>query len=63
MPLVNLRSLACYVDQNLKKRFTESFKMSVNHEDLDVDFVLQHFNQRYINEGDEETESYRRRGF
>ena len=37
--------------------------MSVNHEDLDVDFVLQHFNMRYINEGGEETESYRRSGF
>ena len=57
MPLVNLRSLACYVDQN------QSFKMSVHHEDLDVDFVLQHFNLRYIDEGNEETESYRRRGF
>ena len=45
------------------KRFKQSFKMSVNHEDLDVDFVLQHFNLRYINEGDEETESYRKSGF
>ena len=63
-------SVTSYVDQNLKskcpfrssksfylkKRFKESFKMCVNHEDLDVDI-------NFVNEGDEETESYRGRGF
>ena len=39
-----------------KKGFNESFTLSVNHEDLDVDI-------NFVNEGDEETESYRRRGF
>ena len=37
--------------------------MSANHEDLDVDFVPQHFNLRYINKDEEETQSCRRRGF
>ena len=57
--LVNLRSVTCYTDQNFKsecsfrsskylhleKRFKESYKTSISLEDLDVDFVLQHFNQ------------------
>ena len=72
MRLVNLQSVTSYADQNLKanarfpalnldiseKRFKESYKMSVNHEDLDVDFVLQHCNSEiFMTEGDEETES------
>ena len=41
----------------LKKRFEESFKMSVYLEDLDVDFVLQHFILcLFVNEDDDETE-------
>ena len=40
----------------LRKRFQESFKMSVNLEDLDVDFVLQHFILcLFVNEDDDET--------
>ena len=32
--------------------------MSVNHEDLDVDFIRQHCNSEiFVNEGDEERES------
>ena len=50
-----------------KKRFKESYKMSVNHENLGViDFVLQHCNSEiFMSEGNEETESksYRRRRF
>lgn len=48
------------------KRFKEIYKMSINHEDLDVDFILQHCNSEiFMSEGNEETESksYRRRRF
>ena len=55
--LVNLRSVTCYTDQNFKenahfgalnlftsqKRLKLSYKMSINLEDLDFDFVPQHF--------------------
>ena len=42
---------------HLEKRFQESFKMSVNHENLDVDFVLQHFILcLFVKEDDDETE-------
>ena len=35
-----------------------SYKTSVNLEDMDVDFVLQHFKLcLFVNEGDEETNS------
>ena len=58
MRLVNLWSVTCYRDHNFKsncsfqsskylyieKRFKESYKTSVNFEDLNVDYVLQHFN-------------------
>ena len=41
-----------------EKRLKESYKMSVNHEDLDVDFILQHCNSdTFMNKGDEESES------
>ena len=70
--LVNLRSVTCYTDQNFKskcsfrsskylhleKRFKESYRTSISLEDLDVDFVLQHFNQcLFVNEADDQTES------
>lgn len=58
--LVNLWSVTCYTDQNLKskcscisqleislsckkKGFKKRYKTSFNLEDLDADFVLQHF--------------------
>ena len=80
MWLINLRSVTCYTDQNIKskcsfrsskslcleKMFEEGYKISVNVEDLNVDFVLQHSNLcLFVNEADEETESqyYRRREF
>ena len=38
--------------------FKKSYKMPVNHEDLDVDFGLQYFKLcLFVNEGDEETNS------
>lgn len=41
-----------------KKRFKEIYKMSINHKDLDVDFILQHCNSEiFMNEDDEESES------
>ena len=57
MQLVNLRSVTCCTDQNFKenahfgalnlfiseKRLKLSYKTSINHEDLDFDFVPQHF--------------------
>ena len=66
--LVNLRSATCYTDQNFKenahfgktseKRLKLSYKTSINLEDLDFDFVLQHFKLcLFVNEGDEETNS------
>ena len=70
--LVNLRSVTCYTDQNFKenahfgalnlftseKRLKLSYKTSINLEDLDFDFVLQHFTLcLFVNEGDEETNS------
>ena len=69
MRLVNLQSVTCYTGQNFKekaqfralnlftpeKRLKLSFKMSINLEDLDFDFVLQHFKLcLFVNEGDEE---------
>ena len=70
MRLVNLRSVTCYTDQyfkenghfgalNLfiseKKRLKLRKKTSINLEDLDFDFVLQHFRLcLFVNEGDEE---------
>ena len=75
MRLVNLRSVTCYTDQNFnenahfgalnlftsEKRLKLSYKTSINREDLDFDFVLQHFKLcLFVNEGDEETNSYTR---
>ena len=41
-----------------KKRLKLSYKTSINLEDLDFDFVLQHFKLcLFVNEGDEETNS------
>ena len=72
MRLVNLRSVTCYTDQNFKenghfgalnlftseKRLKLSYKTSINLEDFDSDFVLQHFKLcLFVNEGDEETNS------
>ena len=72
MRLVNLRFVTCYTDQNFKenadfgalnlftseKRMKLSYKTSINLEDLDFDFVLQHFKIcLFVNEGDEETNS------
>ena len=76
--LVNLRSVTCYTDQNVKekayfralnlftsekKRLKLSYKTSINLEDLNFDFVLEHCKLcLFVNEGDEETisQSYRR---
>ena len=72
MRLVNLRSVTCYTDQNVKenahfgalnlftseRRLKLSYKTSINLEDIDFDFVLQHFKLcLFVNEGDEETNS------
>ena len=72
MWLVNLQSVTCYRDQNSKenahfgalnlitseKRLKLSYKTSINLEDLDFDFVLQHFKLcLFVNKGDEETNS------
>ena len=72
MRLVNLRSVTCYTDQNFKenahfgalnhftsgKRLKWGYKTSINLEDLDFDFVPQHFKLcLFVNEGDEETNS------
>ena len=74
MRLVNLRSVTCYTDQTFKENahfgalnlFTSekklklryNYKTSINLEDLDFDFVLQHFKLcLFVNEGDEETNS------
>ena len=72
MRLVNLRSVTCYTDQNFKenahfgalnpftseKRLKLSYKTSINLEDLDFGFVLQHFKLcLFVNGGDEETNS------
>ena len=57
MRLVNLRSVTCYPDQTFKenahfralnlftleKRLKLSYKTAINLEDLDFDFVPQHF--------------------
>ena len=41
-----------------KKRLKLSYKTSINFEDLDFDFVLQHFKLcLFVKEGDEETNS------
>ena len=79
MRLVNLRSVTCYTGQNFKenanfgalnlftseKRLKLSCKTSINPEDLDFDFVFQHFKLcLFVNEGDEETNSQSyRKGF
>ena len=70
MRLVNLRPVPCHTDQNFEekahfralnlftseKRLKLSYKTSINLEDLDFDFVLQHFKLcLFVNEGDEET--------
>ena len=66
MRLVNLLSVTCYTDQNFKENahfgalnlFTSelSYKTSINLEDLDFYFVLQHFKLcLFVNDGDEET--------
>ena len=72
MQLVNLQSVTCYTDQNVKekahfralnlftseKRLKLSYKTSINLEDLNFDFVLPHFKLcLFVNEGDEETNS------
>ena len=72
MRLVNFRSVTCYTDQNFKENahfgalnlFTSEKKVeimlqtSINLEDLDFDFVLQHFKLcLLVYEGDEETNS------
>ena len=72
MRLVNLRSVTCCRDQIFKEKahfravnlFTSkktlklSYKTSINLEDLDFDFVLQHFKlYLFVNESDEETNS------
>ena len=72
MRLANLPSVTCSTDQNFKekahfralnlftseKRSKLSYKTSINLEDLDFDFVLQHFKLcLLVNEGDEETNS------
>ena len=72
MRLVNLRSVTCYTNQNFKenahfralnlltseKSVKLSYKKSINLEDLDFDFVLQHFKLcLFVNEGDEENNS------
>ena len=72
MRLVNLRSVTSYADQNFKekahfgalnlftseKRLKLCYKTSINHEDLDFNFALQHFKPcLFVNEGDEETNS------
>ena len=72
MRLVNLRSVTCCTDQNFnenahfgainlftsEKRLKLSYKTSINLEDLDFDFVLQHFKLcLFVNEGGEETNS------
>ena len=73
MRLVNLLSVTCYTDPNFKekvhfgalnlftwekKRLKLGYKTSINLEDLDFDFVLQHFKLcLFVNEGDEETNS------
>ena len=54
MRLVNLRSVTCYTDQNFYENahfgainlFTKekTVEININLEDLDFDFVFQHFN-------------------
>ena len=54
MRLVNLRSVTCYTDQNFNENahfgainlFTKekTVEININLEDLDFDFVFQHFN-------------------
>ena len=60
--LVNLRSVTCYTDHNFnenahfgalnlftsEKRLKLSDKTSINLEDLDFDFVLQHFKLKLV---------------
>ena len=43
--LIHCSSKSLYL---AKKRSKKSYKTSVNLEDLDVDFVLQHFKLRYV---------------
>ena len=66
MRFVNLRSVTCYTEQNFnenahfgalnlftsEKRLKLSYKTSINLEDLDFDFVLQHFKLcLFVNKG------------
>ena len=47
-----------YISLPRKKRLKLSYKTSVNLEDLDIDFVLQHFKLcLFVNKDDEETNS------
>ena len=72
MRLVNLRSVTCFTDQTFNenahfgalnlftsgKRLKLSFMTSINLQDLDFDFVPQHFKLCiFVNECDEETNS------
>ena len=55
MRLVNFRSVTCNTDQNFKEN---AHFGAINLEDLEFDFVLQHFKLcLFVNEGDEETNS------
>ena len=64
MRLVNFLSVTCSTDQNFKEHAnfralnlcTSEKKTSINLEDLDFDFVLQHLKLcLFVNEGDEKT--------
>ena len=62
MQLVNLRSDGPKFQRKCSFRSSKSLKLSyktsINLEDLDFDFVLQHFKLcLFVNEGDEETNS------
>ena len=54
--LVHFTALNLFISKK-KKGFKKSYKTSFNLEDLDADFVLQHFDLcLLVNKGDEETE-------
>ena len=51
-------TLNLFTSEKLIKRLKLSYKTSINLEDLDFDFVLQHFKLcLFVNEDDEETNS------
>ena len=53
--LVHFTALNLFISK--KKGFKKSYKTSFNLEDLNADFVLQHFDLcLLVNKGDEETE-------